>query len=84
MSIEIRLLAKGSVAQFAAKGTLLVVDIPHVALQVRGNTKGPIAVFAGIRLLAGVGPQMPCQIGRSGEHLAAELATVTILRLQSR
>jgi len=54
--IEIRLLAKGSVAEFTAKGTLLVVDIPHVALQVRGNTKGPIAVFAGIRLLAGVSP----------------------------
>lgn len=71
--IEIRLLAKGAVAELAAEGPLLVVDIPHVPLQVRGDAEGPIAVLARIRLLAGVRPQVPREIGRAGNTLPQNL-----------
>lgn len=80
--IEIRLLAEGPVAELTPEGALLVVDVPHVALQVRRDAERPVAVLARIRLLPGVGPQMARQIGRSGKHFAAELARIPVLCLE--
>lgn len=82
MPIEIRLLAEGLAAESTLKWTLLVVDVPDVALQVRGDAERPVAEFARIRLLPGVGPQVSRQIGRPGKHLAAELARIPVLCLE--
>ncbi len=87
VSVQVGLLAKASVAERTAVGLLLVVDVAHVALEVRGDGEGPLAVLAPVRLLARVGAQVSGQVGRSRERLAAVLAAVALrlgLHLQLR
>jgi len=77
--VQIRLLAKASLAYLTLEGSLLVVDIPHMALQIRGYAKGTFAVFAFVGLLARVRSQMPRQVRRSRKDFSAKLAGVAIL-----
>lgn len=58
MSIEIRLLAEASLAQGALEGSLLVVDVPDVTLQIAGYTERSFAVFTLVGLFTGVGAQV--------------------------
>jgi hypothetical protein len=46
VSVQVGLLSKAAVAQVALEGLLLVVDVPHVPLEVGGDAEGPITVFA--------------------------------------
>lgn len=81
VSVQIGLLPETPFAQGAFERFLLVVNIPHVALQVARDAEAPLAVLALVRLLAGVGAQVSGQVCGSGEHLAAKLARVPILHL---
>ena len=81
VSVEVGLLAEAALAEMAAEGLLLVVDVAHVALEVGADAEAALAVGALVRLLAGVRPQMPREVGRSREDLAAELAGVAVLGL---
>lgn len=83
VSVQIGLLPETPFAQGAFERFLLVVNIPHVALQIARDAEAPLAVLALVRLLARVSPQVPRQIGRSGEHFTAELARVSVLRLEA-
>lgn len=44
--VQVGLLPEAAVAQVALEGLLLVVDVAHVALQVRGDAEGAVTVFA--------------------------------------
>lgn len=83
VSVQIGLLAETPFAQRALERFLLVMNIPHVTLQVARDAEAPLAVLTLVRLLARVSPQVPRQIGRPGEHFTAELARVSVLRLQT-
>jgi len=80
--IQVGLLAETPLAQWTLEWLLLIVDVAHVTLQIAGDAEAPFAVFTLVWLLAGVRPQMSCQIRRSGEHLAAEFARISVLGLQ--
>lgn len=82
MTVQVRLLPETPLAERALKWLLLVMNVPDVPLQVRGNAEGPLAVFALVRLLARVRPEMARQVGRPREDLPAELTRVTILHLR--
>lgn len=58
------------------EGLLLVVDVPDMSLQVGGDGEGPVTVLALVRLLPRVGPEVPGQVSRPRERLAAEPAPV--------
>ena len=83
VSVQVGLLPETPLTERALERFLLVVDVPHVALQVAGDAEAPLAVFTLVGLLAGVRPQVPRQVGGSGEHLAAELARVSVLGLET-
>lgn len=46
VAVEVGLLAEAAVALLALERLLLVVDIPHVALQVRADRERAVAVLA--------------------------------------
>ncbi len=81
MTIEVGLLAEATLAEGALVRLLLVVNVPHVTLEVRRDAEAPLAVLALVGLLASVGPQVASQVGRPREHLAAKLASVPFFRL---
>ena len=83
VSVQVGLLSETPLAERALERFFLVVDVPHVALQVAGDAEAPLAVFTLVGLLAGVRPQVPRQVGGSGEHLAAEFARVSVLGLET-
>lgn len=78
MTIQIGLLTKASVTQRTLEWFFLVVNIPHVTLQIAGNAETPLAILALVGLLSGVGPQVTGQVGRAWEYLSAELARVSL------
>lgn len=63
VSVEVRLLTEAAVAEGAAEGPLALVDVAHVALQVRRDGERTLAVLATVRLLAGVRAQVTRQVG---------------------
>jgi len=63
MSVQIGLLAEASLAERTLEWSLLVVDVPDVPLQVTRNAEGSLAILAFVRLLPGMRPQVPCEIG---------------------
>lgn len=83
VSVQIGLLPETPFAQRTLERFLLVVDVPDVALQVARDAEAPLAVLALVRLFTGMSPEVPRQIGRSGEHFTAELARVSVLRLET-
>jgi len=83
VAVEIRLLAETSLADGTLVRLLLVVNVPDVPLEVGGDGEGPLAEVALVRLLAGVGAEVPGQVGGPGKGLAAIFAAVA-LRLDLR
>ena len=61
--VQVGLLPEAAVAERALEGLLLVVDVPHVPLEVGRDGEGPLAVLALVRLLPGVRPQVAGEIG---------------------
>ncbi len=55
-----------------------MVDVSNVTLEVRADRERPLAEVALVRLLPGVGPQMPGEVGRPRKGLAAILAAVAL------
>ena len=56
------------------------MNVAHVPLQVGRDGERAVAVFAFVRLLARVGPQVARQIGRSRKDFAAKFARIPIPR----
>lgn len=79
MPVEIGLLTEAPLAQRTFEGFLLIVDVSYVTLQIAGDAETSLAVFTFVRLFTGVRPQMSRQVRRTREHLAAELAGISIL-----
>ena len=74
MAVQVGLLSKAALAEVALVGLLLVVDIADMALQVGGDGEGSLAELTLVGLLAGVGAQVPRQVGRARERFAAIFA----------
>ena len=53
--VQVGLLSEAPVAVGAPVGLLLVVNVPHVALQVGRDGEGTLAAVAFVRLFTGVG-----------------------------
>ena len=53
--VQVGLLSKAPVAEGAPVGLLLVVNVPHMALQVGRDGEGTLAAVAFVRLFTGVG-----------------------------
>lgn len=78
MPVQIGLLAETAITKATLERALLVMDVPHVPLQVRRDAEGPVAIEARVRLLARVRPQVTGEVGRTGENLATELAAIAL------
>ena len=81
MPVKIGLLTKTPLTKGTFERFLFVVNISNVSLEIRRNWKRSLAVFAFVRLLARVSPQVAGEVGRPGENLPAELAAVPVLGL---
>ena len=79
MPLKISLLAEAAFAQRTLERLLFIVDIAHMALQIGGDGERSLAVLALVWLLARVCAQVARQVGRAGEHFAAEFACVAVL-----
>jgi len=79
MSIEICLLTETSITSMTTEWSFFIVNIPNVTLKVRADREGSFTVLALVRLFASVCSKMTGEIGRSREHLGAELARIPIL-----
>ena len=53
--VQVGLLSEAPVAEGAPVGLLLVVNVPHMALQVGRDGEGTLAAVAFVRLFTGVG-----------------------------
>ena len=62
MTVQVGLLPEGAIAERALVRFLFVVDVPDVSLEIGGDGEGALAVFAFVRLLSSVGPQMAGQV----------------------
>ena len=74
MAVQIGLLAEAPLAERTPERLLLVVDVADMALQVGGDGEGSLAELTLVGLLAGVGAQVPRQVGRARERFAAIFA----------
>lgn len=83
VAVEISLLAEAALAHGALEGPLLVMNVPHVALEVAGYAEAALAVLALVGLFAGVSTKVTRQVGRPGEVLAAKLARVAVFDFTS-
>lgn len=81
VTIKVCLLPEATLAECTLEGTLLVVNVPHMTLEIAGYAEGTFAVLALVRLLAGVRPKMAGKVCGSREHFATELARVSVLVL---
>lgn len=79
MSVQIGLLSKTSFTQVTFVGLLFVVDVSHVSLKVWRYGEGSLTELAFVWLFAGVGSEVPGEVGRSRECLATVLAAVPLL-----
>lgn len=84
VTIKVCLLPEATLAECTLEGTLLVVNVPHMTLEIAGYAEGTFAVLALVRLLAGVRPKMAGKVCGSREHFATELARVSVLVLGAR
>ena len=73
------MLTEASLTQVTFIRLLLVVDIPHMPLQVGRDREGSFTKLALVRLFARVGAQVSRQVGRSWKSFAAILAAVSLL-----
>ena len=76
VTVQVCLLAKAPFTKMTFVWFLLVVDISHVTLQVRGNRERSFTELTLVRLFTSVGAQVPCQVGRPGESFATILAAI--------
>lgn len=79
MPIQIGLLAKAAIAQMAFEGSLFIVNVTDVPLQITRDAERTLAIFALVRLFAGVRAHVTRQICRSRKHFATIFACVAIL-----
>ena len=79
VSVEVGLLSKTAVTERAPEGLFLVVDVPHVTLEIGGDGETSLAIFTFVGLFSGVRAQVSSEIGGAGKHLPTKLARVLVL-----